>query len=195
MRIYIRHGPKEYKNGDSSELKHDPGLTEQGKFESQKCGGRLLKKYGLPSFIVCSPYKRARETAQEMLEGIAFIFRKNKLNYDKSKAPKIIIDTDLSEYLGNHYSETLDVSPETGKYNPPHPESFRDFCARIKHHNEKYSYLDNGTEPLVWFISHGIVIDFIKKQFGGVFRPNYKLNYLEYVHTYQWKFFQHQNMI
>ena len=150
MRIYIRHGPKEYRNGYSSDLKHDPGLTEQGKFEAQKCGGRLLKKYGLPSLIVCSPYKRARETAEKMLEGIEFIFRINKLVYDKSQAPKIVIDSDLSEYLGNHYSEKLDVSAETEKYKPPHPECFRDFCARVKHHNDKYSYLDNGNEPF-WY--------------------------------------------
>ena len=64
--VYIRHAKKEYINGDSPTFKHDPGITFEGVDHCKKISNMLVNRYGVPDEIICSPYRRARETAIAM---------------------------------------------------------------------------------------------------------------------------------
>lgn len=152
MRVYIRHSEKEYANGESFYNRHDPHLTEKGKEKAREVALALVEKWGYPSLIICSPYLRTRETALEMA---------SVLNY----ATGIKCDVLLSEYLGNHQNEYLDVDESTSKYEPPHPENFYQMDNRVRYHNDIMLEYD-GSEQVIWFITHGIIIGRLLKCFG-----------------------------
>lgn len=150
MLIYIRHADKQYANGKSKKIKHDPGLTTDGKNESIKTAKNLYELYGKPDLIICSPYLRTRETAVLM-------------NSIFESPCDIEIDINISEYLGNRSHEKLDVTNETFIYNPPHPETFNDMKKRVKIHND----LMIQNRKKIWIITHGLIIKQI-----------FKLNYI-----------------
>ena len=145
MRLYIRHAEKEYNNGHSILLKHDPGLTELGRLQAEETCKLLLKLLGRPHVIVCSPYKRARETAIIMAAIIG-----NDI--------EIKCDIRLAEYVGNHKDRGLDVDDDTRSYNPPYPESFYQMDDRVRRHNDDMAELDESNR-IVWFITHGIIVN------------------------------------
>ena len=147
MRIYIRHAEKQYANGQSNIFKHDPSIVEESFEDIKKVVINLIKTYGYPKVIYTSPYRRTRETAWNMW---------NILPYK----PKIFVDSNLSEYLGNQ--DHIDVTPETEIYSPPPPETFYNFKERVKHHNFRAKYIDYG-DDVVWFVTHGIVIKSLPK--------------------------------
>ncbi len=66
VRIYIRHSEKAYDNGKSEIYKHDPPITSRGQDAAENMSRFLCDKYGMPICIVCSPYRRTRETAIAM---------------------------------------------------------------------------------------------------------------------------------
>jgi broad specificity phosphatase PhoE len=148
-RIYLRHGDKGYKNGQSETDKHDPPLTAEGREESRRVALELWARYGSPQYIVTSPYERARMTAIEMASVLP-------------EPVDIWCDNRLSEYLGNHYSEPLDVTPETEQYGPPHPERIRDLKTRIR----KHFYQRTEGKGLIWHVTHGLVITCITELLG-----------------------------
>ena len=154
--LYIRHAEKQYNNTNDVEyFKHDPGITEIGVERSKKIAQHLISEFGVPTRIVSSPFRRARETALIMNSVLEKPFE------------EIRIDTTLSEYLGNHMNTPLDVTVATKIHNPPHPEMFDEMKRRVKKHVEtikKFAH-DNAKE-LVWFISHGIVINTIAEFYG-----------------------------
>jgi broad specificity phosphatase PhoE len=143
MRIYIRHAAKAYRNGGSSQFGHDPPIIPQAMEDIHKMTTRLEQKYGRPDKIICSPFLRARTTAQ-------FI------NVYLTQPVPILVDVSISEYLGNHYDTQLDVTPETSSYNPPHPEKYASFFERVQAHFDH-------SEDNVWYVTHGIVIQTIGK--------------------------------
>lgn len=158
MRILIRHAEKEYGNGQSSTLTHDPGITTVGRLTSRLLALFLLKEYGLPHLIICSPYRRCRETAIEM----ALIL---------PQPVPIKCDISISEYLGNRTEEKLDVDPETSKYHPPHPENFNQMDCRVRRHNDIMCELDDQPE-VIWFITHGIILHRLINSIGYRLRRN-----------------------
>ena len=166
MRVYIRHADKEYSNGKSESCKHDPPITENSPTHCYLKSRELISRYGLPFVIVCSPYRRTRETAIKMME---YIKEKYKLDIP------IKIDTRLSEYLGNRQNEKLDVTNDTLKYEPPHPENFHQMDSRVRWHNDIYSKLDEYPE-VVWFITHGFIINRIGNAMG--FKLPHRISYL-----------------
>lgn len=145
--LYIRHGEKAYRNGESDKFYFDPPLTEHGKSTAIIRFSDLLFKQGLPQYIVSSPYLRARETAQIahdvilQLTGVTV-----PINYDPL----------LGEYLGNQRKKDLadGVRPETLELDPIPPEEWRDYSLRIQRH---ISQASNYT----WYITHGVVIQSI----------------------------------
>lgn len=145
--LYIRHGLKAYRNGESDKFYFDPPLTEQGKSTAIARFSDLLFKQGLPQYIVSSPYLRARETAQIahdvilQLTGVSV-----PINYDPL----------LGEYLGNQRKKDLadGVRSETLELQPIPPEEWRDYSARIQRH------IAQATE-YTWYITHGVVIQSI----------------------------------
>ena len=160
MRIYLRHAEKEYDNGQAEAYKHDPGLTKAGQKQAIQTSLALAKQYGMPSCILCSPFKRARQTALVM---------KMALEKVGQRKIKVFCDAMLSEYLGNRRDEQLDVTAETAKYNPPHPEKFYQLKQRVQEHEEYASSAYAGTN--IWLITHGIVI----KELAKYLEPELKL--------------------
>jgi broad specificity phosphatase PhoE len=176
MRIIIRHAEKEYKNGSSRQFSHDPGITDAGRVKCISVAKELIEKYGMPKSIIVSPYRRTRETATAMCSYIESI---------KKDLPLVQCDINISEYLGNHRETLLDVNDDTLAYNPPHPESYRDFSRRVSYHDSYYGLLyDNCDTDVVWFITHGIVINYIYLR-----QCNRKLNkvrYLGFINSQMW---------
>jgi broad specificity phosphatase PhoE len=155
MLHYIRHGEKEYKNSESEFYKHDPGLKEIGVIRAKKIALKLIEIYGLPTRIISSPFRRARETAAVMNMMLKKPFR------------EIVIDRTLSEYLGNHHNISLDVTKATSIHNPPHPELFDDMKKRVKKHMEKTNLLlSENPKENIWFITHGLIIRQIASHVG-----------------------------
>jgi len=144
-KIYIRHADKAYKNMESEFFKHDPGITMTGVERSISVAKRLVEEYGEPSKIVSSPFRRARETAMIMNTVL------------KNPLEEILIDNNLSEYLGNHNHVPLDVTTATSIHNPPHPESFDDMKKRVKRHIEKIRKKSSEKET-IWFVTHGLIL-------------------------------------
>ncbi len=141
-RIYIRHANKEYVNGDARIYKHDPGITSQGVEKAKMVAKHLVEQWGIPDKIFSSPYRRARETAKVM---------KTVLDI---KIP-IFVDREVSEYLGNHRNETIDVTESTLVHHPPHPETFSDMKKRVQSHHDKITKKSHG---VIWIITHGIIM-------------------------------------
>ncbi len=145
-RIYIRHADKEYANGDSEMYKHDPGITPGGIEKTKLVTRHLVQQWGQPERIIASPYRRTRETAKTMLSVL-------------DTKVKIHIDTDLSEYLGNHRGVPIDVTESTLVHDPPHPETFSDMKRRVrKHHNKILKYSQKQETGVIWIVTHGLVI-------------------------------------
>lgn len=153
--IFIRHGEKQYKNANSTFDKHDPGLTEIGIERAKAVADKLIKLYGEPYKIICSPYRRTRETALIMNMQL------------KNPCEQIIIDTNLSEYLGNHPTAKLDVTTATAVHNPPHPETFEDMKNRAKKSLYKLrKFVANHPNKIIWIITHGLIIKQISNFIG-----------------------------
>lgn len=157
--IYIRHAEKEYKNGKSKIYSHDPGITKDGLEKTKIITQKLLDLWGDPDLIVCSPYQRTRETAITI----------NNVLRQLDKPVKIKIDPELSEYLGNHKDDPMDVRPETEVWNPPHPETFSQMKQRIKSHYRKivnWTFDHPGKIKTIWFVTHGLIIKQISEFTG-----------------------------
>ena len=178
-RIYIRHSEKTYRNGQNETFKHDPPITEEGKVQAQQLAHLLIQKFGVPGLIMCSPYRRTRETAEAMRDSIGGTnFQapqatlptlpstgETNLQVPQATLPEIRCDNLLSEYLGNH--EETDVTNETASFAPPHhDESLGAFKARIRKHNALASVLDDLTQP-VWFITHGFIMSTLADIMGS----------------------------
>lgn len=150
-RVYIRHANKNYSNGESDLYKHDPGITDEGAESCKKVAECLIKKWGIPDIIIASPYRRTRETVQIMISSID---EKSKSNI------QVFIDSEVSEYLGNHREFPIDVTDNTMVYNPPHPETFKEMKNRVRrHHNHINDYIERiDQEKVIWIITHGLII-------------------------------------
>jgi broad specificity phosphatase PhoE len=132
---------------ESELFKHDPGIKSIGVEKSKRVAEKLVAEYGEPVRIISSPYRRARETAMVMNSVL------------KNPVEEIIIDRNISEYLGNHPESPLDVTPATKIHNPPHPETLDDLKKRVDRHIQKmYKQDHNDPTAVVWIITHGIVM-------------------------------------
>lgn len=132
---------------DSELFKHDPGITKVGVERSRKIAVRLLEMYGEPCKIISSPFRRARETAMVMNMTL------------KIPLEEILIDNNISEYLGNHPESPLDVTKATQIHKPPHPETFDDMKKRVKRHIDKMRKKENASlKGVIWVITHGIIM-------------------------------------
>jgi broad specificity phosphatase PhoE len=164
-RIYIRHADKAYNNGDHTTDRHDPPITNSGANQARLLAEFLIQTYGLPEAVVCSPYRRTRETAIAMVSAIVTL---------TGRTMPIKCDVDLSEYLGNHPNDPLDITDGTRMFSPPHPERFPDLDRRLRRHNRIMQVLDATPAP-VWFICHGIIITQLAR-LNGVTRPTRRIS-------------------
>ena len=140
--IYIRHAQKAYRNGCSQQYAQDPNITQAGFDACTLKAQELVKIYGMPTAIYCSPYLRCRQTA------IA-------LNMALQEPVPMYVDITLSEYLGNQTKQ--DIRPCTAEYKPPFPEAWREFILRTRNHNPPEG-------SCVWIVTHGLVLSMIGKE-------------------------------
>ena len=140
--VYIRHFHKEYRNGKNDIFPYDPRILPDKAGEIPLLTRQLLAAYGPPKAIFCSPYERTRQTAALL-------------------APldvPIIVDRNLSEYIGKHHEKRLNdnsIRGRTAKYHPPAAETSSMLDNRIEQHittREKLS------EDVYWFITHGVIV-------------------------------------
>lgn len=130
MPLYIRHGNDE----TTSYYKQDTRLNQSFKQDIITVTQELIKQYGYPDKIYCSPFKRARETLNVMMTLI--------------KCP-VFIDSNLSRFFSEKETLNPKVRPSTLKYNPPIQESKQEFKYRADH----LKYKGN-----VWCITHFLII-------------------------------------
>lgn len=152
VRIYIRHADKLYENGKSTEKVYDPQIKKDQYSLIIKTVNNLVKNYGVPRYIICSPYLRTRMTAVIMLNEIKQKYGKNMV--------ELKCDNLLSEYLGHqtvNIPKYYDFHFETMSFNPPLFENMCQFERRVGLHDFIYEFLDCKAYP-VWFITHEFFI-------------------------------------
>lgn len=147
--LYIRHAQKAYVNGAVKEFPLDPELTECGRKTAQNRFRELITLYGTPSRIICSPYLRARETAQ-IANDVVKDVTGNHLD--------IVCESQIGEFLGHHRGRDMNecLRPETLVHSPIPPEQFKQYSARIKKYVRSIGVPDFSNP--IWVITHGIVI-------------------------------------
>ena len=157
MRVYIRHGLKKYGNGKCSNKKFDSPLAKGQKGNIIETLINLIRKTGIPKLIICSPFKRCRQTALKMKyymkKQLTFLNRVNE-------TPKIVSNYLLSEYLGNqvkHKPCRNDFYKNTFKHDPPIYETIKELKSRVKQHDILVKQYDCNKRA-IWFITHGIFI-------------------------------------
>lgn len=145
--LYIRHAQKAYNNGASEQFSLDPQLTEAGREASKAKFNYLVEHYGIPKKIICSPYLRARETAQIASEVI--------LDLTGTKI-EISCDPLIGEYLGHHKNKDINtcLHEETLIHNPIPQEHWKQYSSRVGKHVR-------AAKPNIWYITHGLVIQSI----------------------------------
>ncbi len=145
MHIYMRHGNDEKK----SNYKHDKSLNSSSQYEQNiiEKTKELIKLYGYPDKIYCSPFRRARETVHIM---------RQLLNVE------IIIDPRLSRFFNEKEKSKPSVRRKTLQYNPPIHETKEQFKQRVKN-VEKMIHKQSCN---IWCITHYLVIKRISKKYN-----------------------------
>lgn len=146
MLIYIRHSDDEYSNPT---YKHDNNITNRGVRLAQKTGKKLIEKYGLPYKIYCSPFRRTRQTLENML---------SSLSPELRAQIQISFDNRLCRYFSSSEKRRPKIDPKTKSHQVPITETWEDFKERIDEHimkmrRHKYKY----REEVVWVITHALV--------------------------------------
>lgn len=140
MHVYIRHGNDEKK----SNYKHDKSLNSLSDTETDIINftKKLIKKYGYPDRIYCSPFKRARATLTIMLKVL-----------DKDKVD-VHIEPNLSRFFTKNEQKNVSVRKHTLIYNPPIYENKKSFHKRVdKVQKDQFCTCCN-----VWYITHYLVL-------------------------------------
>lgn len=157
MIIYIRHG-----NDDGSDptFAHDPRITEDGRKKARKTAFELVKDYGSPKIIFCSPFKRTIQTAKIMKKMCG-------------ANTEIYIDPNLSRYFCTREKCDPQLYPETERYDTPIYESWNGFERRVNKHLdmiEKNKF--KLRSAIIWCITHALVYKHIARTYQ-VEIPNY----------------------
>ena len=173
MIVYIRHGH------DDEELmfsqhEDDVELLRQGWMLSQVRARRLIRYFGVPQIIRCSPFQRAVDTARSMIKWI-----------EKHYAVKVQIEVDcsLSRLFSKEEQESPDLSPQTALSPIPIKEKWKDFCKRVADHtsqmvNNVQAYLPTSK---IWCISHSVVLLQIAELHHKTIRD--PVEYLDWFHV------------
>lgn len=143
MAIYIRHGDDEHLPGKT--WKHDTPLTDRGKQEARRTALVLKEAYGIPTSIVCSPYMRARQTAENMVKALEISI-------------PIVIDNNLSKFVTPQNLKNLDIRNDTLRHSPPILESKAEFKQRVRQHLAQNVIHRSTAIEMVWYITHGIFV-------------------------------------
>ena len=154
--IYTRHALKMYNNGKAINglPQHDSPIIDQEISRIEKTKENLIKQYGKPNRVKCSPFKRTRQTTEGLVKGLEV---------------EVTIDNKIGEYLGNQRPRTgpngniPDVSQTTKQYGvPPLGEKFDCMKQRCREHLADMGFCDKKVENgVTWVVSHGLIIETI----------------------------------
>jgi broad specificity phosphatase PhoE len=143
MHIFIRHGNDE-KKGDYLQ---DHSLNDEQKYKDDIINHThdLIKTYGVPDIVYCSPFHRARQTIH-IMEKIL------------SSDVKIYVNPKLSRFFSKKEKLNPSVKRKTLKYHPPIDESGKEFKQRVDQIIKNYK-----SPKIIWYVTHYLVIKRIAK--------------------------------
>ena len=156
MKLYIRHSHKAYRNGFNDTYSFDPPITEEGRTYARTKFAYLLRQYGAPEVIVCSPYLRTRQTAEIARAVLMENGHNCAIYYDNSIAEHITTKHRNVDFTGTR-------TPMTELEGPPKVESLGQYRQRITKHVETNREYDK-----TWYITHGGVIQSVASQYNRV---------------------------
>lgn len=145
--LYIRHGPKMFRNSITEPFGLDPALTPHCDSQLITTFTFYLDQYGPPSSIVSSPYYRCHQTA---------LLAQQAIEHATGVHVPISFDSQIGEYLGNQKQNySLDkLRPSTLVHHPIPPETLLQFKQRVSHHKK-------SAKSDTWYITHGLFIQFL----------------------------------
>jgi len=148
MLIYLRHGHDEY---EDATYNHDNQITNQGRKGARILAKKLFRKYGQPTLILCSPFRRTLQTLSEMVKILPTV-------------PQVEHCPHLSRYFGSKDRLNPDICPTTDKYDIPIEEGREGFKRRVREHiliTEQYA-----SDQVIWCITHAIVYKRVARHYG-----------------------------
>lgn len=155
--IYLRHGDD---RGDDV-YQHDRRLNAHGRTRAPKAAKRLIKEYGHPDTVFCSPFRRAQETLTAMSE--------------RFMRPVIVhSDGRLAQGLSEKRQRDPQVSPET-LAQITLVEDKAAFQLRVAKHVREVRHL-NG---VIWCVTHQAVIEEVARHFNV--KISERLDFLDHV--------------
>jgi broad specificity phosphatase PhoE len=162
--ILMRHA---HDNEPNSRYRHDKEITREGKREAGKVARKLIKKYGNPDIIYCSPMTRTRQTLKYMLRYVP-------------GDPEVIVDNRLSRYFNDREKRNPSVSRRTLRRNIPIHETHNGFRRRCDSFLDdvKQNKYHRSSGKKIWIISHVLVLKRITRKLG--IRISRHVNFLEY---------------
>jgi phosphohistidine phosphatase SixA len=158
--FYIRHS-KDFQNEEATHA-HDARLTQDGKDLAEKTGRKLIKRYGYPQIVYCSPFRRTKETMKSMFK---------KVNPQEVAKIEIIYDAELSRYFTKEEKQNASVDEKTEAANIPIYENVVEFGERTERLVKRMArYVDSSV--IVWCITHTTVYKRLSKIYD-VTLPSY----------------------
>lgn len=161
--VWIRHAKKQWKNG-KGKPKHDPPLKKGQEKEILQLSKKLIEKYGPPTQIYVSPYRRTRETLYLLTSEI-------------EKKYKVYVNPELGEYLGNQPECTFaELHDSTLEFIDP-PENGKEDLKGLKKRalNEKREIeKDMKKNDVVWVITHGALMGQVYNKVSGGEKRKFK---------------------
>jgi len=150
--IFLRHTDD---NGSDQSKSHDNKINRKGLFRLRMVINDLIEKYGCPSIIFTSAFRRTLDTSKEI-----------KKMCDSST--EIYIDNNLSRYFCKREKENPEISNRTEKYDVPIYEDWNEFEKRINKHirmlkKKGYIYDKN---ILVMCVTHSLVYKHVARVYG-----------------------------
>lgn len=169
--LYIRHGDDHHDaRREARYPKHDHPLNRQGKARAARMARNLVERYGAPTAVYCSPFKRARQTATIMMDAL-----------DDGDRARVTIDPGLSRYFSRREQRRPSVGSDTHEAGPPpireRNGEFGRRCRRqYKRVVARHFFKPNGDaversrdeRPVVWCITHALVMRRVAERIGVV---------------------------
>lgn len=140
MLILIRHAEEDETN-TPSKYSHDANITKKGAELARTVAKRLIRKYGHPSVIYLSPFKRTRQTVESM-----------------NVKAKTIVDNRVSKYFTKRQSISPKIHSSTQSLSPPIAESKEQVLKRIR----EFVFSITSTN-VVWVVTHAIILKYAAK--------------------------------
>jgi broad specificity phosphatase PhoE len=156
--LYIRHGDDHHDARHEARYpKHDHPLNREGKARAARMARDFVERYGAPTAVYCSPFKRARQTADIMMSAL-----------DESDRARITIDPGLSRYFSRREQRQPSVGADTHRAGPPpireRNGAFGRRCKRqyervVERHFFSRDQDKRGDRPpVIWCITHALVM-------------------------------------